>query len=166
MNALQCKIVFLVLITTSTGSLLRAQDADTDASKVSKLHRSLLGAWVLVGRPGITIEPQADAEMKFWGLRHFAVTKRNDTTGEIDYHHVGTYTLDGDLYTEIITHAVGATEDLVGKSFKFRIQTDGDTYIQRGVGNPWTQEWKRLGAGKNADSKDENKETDDDPFAP
>jgi hypothetical protein len=54
----------------------------------------------------------------------------------------------------------------VGKSFKFRIQTDGDTYIQRGVGNPWTQEWKRLGAGKNADSKDENKETDDDPFAP
>ena len=152
------KILFLILITSNASLALRAQDDDSDASKVSKLYRSLLGAWVLVGRPGETIEPKPDAEMKFWGLRHFAVTKRNAETGTIDYHHVGTYTLDGDQYTETVTFAVGATENLAGRTFKFRIQTDGDTYIQHGIENPWTQQWKRLGANERAESNAPNDE--------
>jgi hypothetical protein len=144
MKPLPYVLLTLLFAVTTAWSTLRAQENDADETKVSELHRSLLGAWVLVGTPGITLDPAPDAEMKFWGLRHFAVTKRNNATGKILYHHVGTYTLDGDLYTETITHAIGETEDLTGQSFKFQIQTKGDTYIQRGIGNPWTQQWKRL----------------------
>jgi hypothetical protein len=154
------KILFLILITGMASLALRAQDADSGSPKVSKLHRSLLGAWVLVGRPGDTIKPKPDAEMKFWGLRHFAVTKRNAETGKIDYRHVGTYILDGDQYTETVTFAVGATDNLAGRTFKFRVQTDGDTYIQHGIGNPWTQQWQRLGASEQAEINGPNGEKD------
>jgi hypothetical protein len=153
------RMTFLIILTLGTvSSNLMAQAAGPDSSKkVSKLHQSLVGAWAMAGRPGTTVEPKPGAQLKFWGLRHFAVTKRNTATGKLDYHHVGTYTLDGDQYTETVMFAFGATEHLVGRTFKFRIQIDGDTYIQHGIGNPWTEQWKRQVAvetGKAAETEE------------
>ncbi len=136
--------VFLGIATTVPMTQLSAQESAATRAKISKLQQGLLGAWEITGSPGNTNEPEVDAELKFWGLSHFAVTKRNATTGDIDYHHMGTYTLDGDQYVETVTFAIGDTEQLIGKSFTFRIEVDGDTYIQHGVGNPYTQQWKRL----------------------
>lgn len=136
--------VMLAALATFAGQPLAAQDKAVQETQPSALQKSLVGAWVLAGSPDNPEEPAADAEIKFWGLGHFAVTKRNADTGDIAYHHVGTYTLDGDQYAETITHAIGDTLDLVGETFKFRIEVDGDTYIQHGIGNPWTQQWNRL----------------------
>ncbi len=136
-------------LTVSRWDRLSAQEAESKVAQVSDLQKSLLGAWAITGEPGNTQEPAPDAEMKFWGLGHFAVTKRNAATGEIDYHHLGTYTLEGDQYVENVTFAIGGTEGLVGQTFKFRIEIDGDTYIQHGIGNPYTQQWTRLGSGIN-----------------
>ena len=137
-SALSLMIVLAMMTTT-----LEAQTPVP--GKQARLQKEFLGTWVLAGSPGNEVEPAEDAEMKFIGLGHFAVIKRNDETGLIDYNHVGTYTLDGNTYTETITHAIGATEQLVGQSFTFKIKIEGDTYVQEGVGNPWNQIWKRLG---------------------
>lgn len=126
----------------------QAQEIATPATANADIQQALLGAWVLAGSPTAPEEPAVDAEMKFLGSGYFAVTKRIGATGEIAYHHVGTYTLKGDEYTETITHAIGETTDLVGETFKFRIEVEGDTYQQTGIGNPWTQQWKRLGTAK------------------
>ncbi len=149
-------------VTMLSADRLTAQDAKSKDAQVPDLHKSLLGAWVLVGQPGDASEPQADAQMKFWGLGHFAVTKRNAAADAIDYHHMGTYTLDGDQYVESVTYAIGETESLVGKSFKFRIEVDGDTYIQHGIDNPYSEQWKRLrgGDGKASPSSDAEREQD------
>lgn len=144
-------VAALLLSTTIVNGQDAAGDAEKTPSKESKLRQSLLGAWVLAGSPGRPVEPAADAEMKLWGLGHFVVTKRNAETGEIDYHHLGTYKLDGDQYSETITYAIGATESLVGQTFHFTIAVDGDTYTQRGNGNPWNQQWKRLRPSKKSD---------------
>lgn len=150
-----CRTLSLVIALLATNVTCNAEDPAADSKKMSakedKLRQSLLGAWVLAGSPGRPIIPAEDAEMKMWGLGHFAVTKRNAETGGIDYHHVGTYELDGDNYSETITYAIGETEQLVGQTFDFKISVDGDTYIQRGVGNPWNQQWKRLGSTKKPD---------------
>jgi hypothetical protein len=135
-------VVGLILVPVAS-SALWAQAPDSGGSKPADLRQSLLGAWVLVGPPGSTGEPRPDAQMKFWGLNDFAVTKPNPATGKIEYHHVGTYTLNGDQYSETITSAVGTTESLVGRTFKFRIEIKGDTYIQHGLDNPWNEQWTR-----------------------
>jgi hypothetical protein len=31
-----------------------------------------------------------------------------------------------------------------GKSFQFRVKVEGDTMTQFGIGNPWTEVWKRV----------------------
>jgi hypothetical protein len=152
-RALSLVVALLASTTTVNGQDLAA-DTEKTSAKELKLHQSLLGAWVLAGSPGRPNEPAADAEMKLWGLGHFVVTKRNAETGEIDYHHLGTYKLDGDQYSETITYAIGATEDLVGQTFNFKIAVNGDTYIQRGLGNPWNQQWKRLGSTENSNDDD------------
>lgn len=149
-------LLFLLasLIAIPCRNQLLAQEDASKKAQGSDLQKSLLGAWAITGAPGNADEPVADAEMKFWGLGHFAVTKRNGDTGEIDYHHMGTYTLDGDQYAETVTFAIGATENLVGETFKFRIEIEGDTYIQHGIGNPYTQQWTRLLSGKAEAGKD------------
>lgn len=130
----------------------QAQENTSAATANADLQQALLGAWVLAGSPTAPTEPAADAEMKFWGMGYFSVTKRVAGTGEIAYHHVGTYTLDGDQCAETITHAIGETTHMIGETFKFRIAVDGDIYTQQGIGNPRTQQWRRLttGAGSTA----------------
>lgn len=120
--------------------------AESEVAEKPTLHKALLGAWVKTSVSGRKLAPVPDEELKFWGLGHFSVTKRNAKTGGIDYHHIGTYTLDGNTYSETVTYAIGLSEGNVGKTFRFKIKIDGDNYSQEGIGNPYSQGWKRVGS--------------------
>lgn len=145
----------LAFAVVSCAELACSQDAEvqveSDIAQKPSFHQALLGAWVKTSVRGRQLDPVPDEELKFWGLGHFSVTKRNARTGGIDYHHIGTYTLDGDTYTETITYAIGTSEGNVGKTFRFKIKVDGDSYSQEGIGNPYSQEWKRLGSMEEID---------------
>ncbi|MDF1746245.1 MAG: hypothetical protein P1V19_21270 [Gimesia sp.] len=129
-----------------TVSVLAQDDATKPPAKEAKqdLRKSMLGAWVLLGKPGATEEPAKGARMKFWGLGHWTITQADPDTGVVIVHHGGTYTLDGDKYVETITFANENTKDYIGKSLQFKIEVEGDTYRQYGDGNPFTEEWRRL----------------------
>lgn len=146
MSRYHCCALAAICLASVTSFPLAAQEnkQESAARSSAELRKALLGTWVLTGAPGNTNEPQRDAEMKFWGETHFAVTKRNSETGKVDYHHVGTYKLTGNEYAETVEFAIGATEAHQGKTYHFTIEVNGDTYIQRGVDNPWSQQWKRL----------------------
>ena len=81
--------------------------------------------------------------MKFWGLGHWVITEA-DAAGKLVHHHGGTYTLEGDNYSETVTYAAENTAALVGMTFNFKIKVDGDIYTQIGVGNPYNERWVRL----------------------
>ena len=114
----------------------------TDASP-SALAKGLIGTWILVGTPGKEEEPPAKGgRLKFITGKHWTVTE-SDEAGKVTIHHGGTCTIEGDEYTETVKYANESTAELIGRSFKFKIKLEGDKYTQTGIGNPYTQVWRR-----------------------
>jgi hypothetical protein len=99
------------------------------------LAKELVGTWILAGTPDKVGEPPSSGgRLKFFTGRHWIITQANAKTGKVIFHHGGTYSLDGDTYTEIVEYATESTANLVGKKFKFKVKVDGDTYTQRALG--------------------------------
>jgi hypothetical protein len=146
--AMRCAVgMAVVLLASAFVSLVGADDpVPKDKAEPSKLAKNLIGTWVLVGTPEKVGEPPASGgRLKFFTGRHWTITQADRKTGKVVFHHGGTYTLDGDTYTEKVEYANQSTADLIGKTFKFKIKVDGDTYTQTAIGedNPYTEVWKR-----------------------
>jgi hypothetical protein len=106
---------------------LNAQEeiAAKGAEKKALEPQQLLGAWVLVGKPGEVTEPRPGARMKFIGERHWAITEADADTGRVIWHHGGTYTLEGNKLVETVLYANDSTAKLVGKEFHSLTLDDG-----------------------------------------
>ena len=132
----------LALSATTRGRLLA--DDKPAAEGPSRLAKELIGTWALAGTPDNVEEPPANGgRYKFFTGKHWTVTQADPETGEIIYHHGGTYTLDGDIYEETILYSTRNNAELIKQTFKFKIKVEGDTYTQIGVGNPYNEVWKR-----------------------
>jgi hypothetical protein len=98
----------------------------------------------MVGTPDkIGEAPATGGRFKFRTGKHWNITEADPQTGEVTFHHGGTYTLDGDEYVETVKYALAKDKDIINQSFKFKVKVEGDTYTQIGVGNPYTEVWKR-----------------------
>jgi len=127
------------------GILALALPARLQAGEPSTLAEDMIGTWVLVGTPDKVGEPPAaGGRLKFRTGRHWQITHADPATGKVIFHHGGTYTLDGDDYAETVEYANESTAGLIKRTFKFKVKVDGDTYTQIGVGNPYTEVWKRV----------------------
>jgi hypothetical protein len=153
MNISAMKLVIPRVIVVATLILIapvvidcRLQADDEKAKpdeKPSKIARDLVGTWVLVGTPDNIGEPPATGgRLKFFTDKHWTITEA-DESGKVVFHHGGTYILDGEEYTETIQYANENTAELVGKTLKFKVKVEGDTYTQIGIDNPYTEAWKR-----------------------
>ena len=99
---------------------------------------------MLAGTPDNVEEPPATGgRLKFITDKHWTVTQADPDTGEVIFHLGGTYTLNGDDYVETVKYATENTKDLISKVHKFKIKVEGDTLTIIGIGNPWTEVWKR-----------------------
>jgi len=134
----------LALVSLS-GIVLTLRGDDQPAARAkTKLAKDLLGTWVLVGTPDKVGEaPKSGGRLKFFTGKHWVITQADPDTGKVVFHHGGTYTLDGDSYTETIEYANESTADLIKKTHKFKIKVEGNTYTQIGDGNPYSEVWKR-----------------------
>jgi hypothetical protein len=132
-------------IPAATAVRLRADDPQAAPSaKPSQLAKDLVGTWVLVGTPDKVGEaPAAGGRLKFFTGRHWTITQADPETGEVTFHHGGTYKLDGEDYAETVEYANKSTAELIKQTFKFKVKVEGDTYTQVGVGNPYNEVWKR-----------------------
>ena len=74
---------------------------------------------------------------------NWTITQADPKTGMTIFHHGGTYALKGNEYLETVEYANESTTNLIGKTFKFTIKVEGEALTQTGVGNPWTEVWKR-----------------------
>lgn len=149
MNTVLLRIAAATLVATCCVSVSVAQDKTQQNAPTNEidgkpdLQSRMLGAWLLAGKPGTKDEPKRGARMKFFGHRHWIVTQADPDTGEVIFHHGGTYELDGNKLVTKVLFATDSTASLIGTENRFTITVEGDTYTQIGVGNPWSEAWKR-----------------------
>jgi hypothetical protein len=134
--------LFVVIQTAiwSSGSVVKA--AENEASKLAK---DLVGTWALAGTPGEEKEPPAKGgRLKFFGAKNWTITQADPDTGAVVFHHGGTFTLDGNKYSETIEYASEGTKDLIGKTLHFTIKIEDDKLTQQGIDNSYNEIWKRV----------------------
>lgn len=107
------------------------------------LEDRLMGTWVLAKaeRPG-TPSGIGIRQKKFSPGR-WEIIQRDPKSGEIVFHHGGTYRLDGNLLEQKVEFATEKTRNYIGQVRRFRIRVEGDVHIQIGVGNPFNEVWVR-----------------------
>ena len=143
-NILRIAAISLIAFTFPTATRVLAVEKAAPAVEPS-LARKLLGTWILVGTPDKVGEaPAKGGRLKFLTGKNWNITEADPETGVTVFHHGGTYTLDGDQYAETIQYANENTKNLIKETFKFTIKIEGDTLTQIGIGNPWTEVWKRV----------------------
>jgi hypothetical protein len=119
--------------------------ADTAASASSQAVRNMIGAWVLVGKPGGSGKiPETGRGFKFISAADWCDTQADPKTGVVVIHHGGTWTMNGNEYIEAVKYANPATMSLIGHSSRFTAKVEGDTLTIIGIGNPWQEVWKRV----------------------
>ena len=144
-DILRFAVISLLALTMATPAYVAAQEKAAAANEQSQLAKKLLGTWILVGKPGEVGEPPAKGgRLQFYTGRHWLITQADPETGEVIFHHGGTYTLDGDELVKTVEYANQNTAPLIKQAHKFKMEVDGDTLTQTGIGNPWTEVWKRV----------------------
>jgi hypothetical protein len=109
------------------------------ASKEGPAQR-MLGTGQLVRFADGRVSESNVGELKFIGHRHWSVSRVNPRTGRLDYHMGGTYTLNGNEYTETIEYGTGGP---IGETFTYKLSVKDDQFIQLAEGNPWSLLFKR-----------------------
>jgi hypothetical protein len=123
---------------------VRADDSPRkDAKENTTLAKKMISTWALAGTPDKVEQAPDFTRLKFITGKHWAMTQHDPKTGKVLFHHGGTYTLDGDMYTESVEYANDSTSDLIGQKFAFKVKVDGDILTNVGQGNPWAEAWKR-----------------------
>ena len=72
----------------------------------------------------------------------WSITQRDPATGDVVFHHGGTYTLSGSTYRETVEFANPSTASLIGQTFTYQVTIQGDTYSQ--LDGQWNEVWKRI----------------------
>jgi hypothetical protein len=134
----------LPILAILVGQHLAAEEM-ASRDEPSQLAKDMIGTWILVGTPDDVGEPPAAGGMlKFLTGKHWCVTQANPDTNVVQHHHGGTYTLKGDEYVETVQYANESTAQIIKSVNRFKVTVEGDTLTQIGIGNPWSQVWKRL----------------------
>jgi beta-lactamase regulating signal transducer with metallopeptidase domain len=111
----------------------------------SQTAKDMVGAWVLVGKPGeVGKVPAKGKGYKLITATDWCDTQADPKTGVVMIHHGGTWALKGDDYVESVKYANPASINLVGHTFKFSATVEGDTLTLKGIENPWSEVWKRV----------------------
>ena len=127
-----------ILAFSSTGVAFSAEgESETKPEKGGAAKKAIYGTWELGFEDG-------SKRLKFIGDGMWAITQSDPKTGAVIFHHCGSYTFDGVNYVETIEFATEATSDMIGTVNHFELTVGANTNDQKGMGNPWNEEWKRV----------------------
>ncbi len=139
-------VVALVSFAAPLDSIRNSAGRANAADKApATLAKDIVGVWALAGTPGEVKPPPAKGgRLKFIMKKSWTMTEADPNSGVVVYHHGGTFTLDGDKFTETIAYATDSTKELIGKTFHFKVKVNGDTLTQEGLDNTFNEVWKRV----------------------
>ena len=137
------RILIASIVVGSVVVLFRA--ADSSARIPEPMAQALEGVWVHVGEPGnVDRVPQSEAPHKFRFNGHWTFTQADPAAGTVKQHFGGNYRLRGTEYFEIIVYSTDPDDPELKRTLKFTVKVEGDRMTQTGVGNPYTEVWKRV----------------------
>jgi hypothetical protein len=141
----------LILLVSGYVSPVRAAQPQPEqptplASPASKdtLEAQLMGTWVLEEATTPGTPSGIGIRQKIFSPGRWEIIQKDPKTGEVVFHHGGSYRLNGDILEQKVEFASQKTKSYIGQVRKFRIRIEKDTYTQIGVGNPFNEVWKRL----------------------
>lgn len=121
-----------------------AADEKKPGKAPSDLHKQMIGAWKVVSNAdGTPLEAGFEGQIKFIGEKNWVAVGTDPNTKKVTFTLGGTYTLEGDKYVEKIEFANDLAAEMVGQKVEFKVKIDGDKFTQIGVGNPYSQTFKR-----------------------
>lgn len=143
-NVVQIATIVAVALTVQITGIVKAQEQAAPTTENKSLATSLVGTWMLAGDPAKPgVPPEAVGRLLHLTGRHWTITQPDPKTGVTVFHHGGTYTLDGNEYAETVEYANENTAAMIKQTFKFTVKVEGDTLTKIGIGNPWSEVWKR-----------------------
>ena len=138
-------VVFASVVVGSLVIALRAAERPAVAAQPESLAKALEGVWIHVGEPGkVGPVPQAGGRLKFRMSNRWTFTAADPATGVVKAHFGGTYRVQGNDYVEKIDYSTDPNDSELGSTLRFTVKVEGDTMTQIGVGNPYTEVWKRV----------------------
>lgn len=138
-------VLTAMLLLIATSFPIRAGDEPRQAAAVAgNLAKDLIGTWVLEKAQTPGNPSGIGTRLRYFTGTHWMITQPDSKSGVVVFHHGGRYTLDGNSMSSTVDFANSNTADFIGKTTKFRITVDGDTYTQQAVDNPFTETWKRV----------------------
>src|SRR5688500_4117578 len=87
---------------------------------------------------GVWRNEEAGGGKKAWKFiqdGHWSMTEQT-ADGLVTVHHGGTFTLEGDVYSEAVVWAAANTRSLIGKTKQFRVSMDVGVCKMTGLNNP------------------------------
>ena len=115
---------------------------DDDKSRIE-------GVWRMVGQltDSGEIRETGGRAVKFIMGGQWCVTAWDPNSGQVVYHHGGTYTFDGQKYAENVKYVAPLpSAGNLGNTYRFNIEFSGTRLTQRGIGNPYNEVWERFQA--------------------
>lgn len=108
------------------------------------LEARLMGSWLLEQSVTPGTPSGIGTRRRIFTPGKWEIIQNDPKTGEVIFHHGGTYRLNGDLLEQTVTFAGARTKNYIGRVSKFRITVDGNTYTQIAIGNQFSEVWKRM----------------------
>lgn len=108
------------------------------------LEEQLIGTWVLVEATTPGTPSGIGVRQKTYAAGRWEIIQKDPKTGEVIFHHGGSYRVNGDILEQKVEFATQKTRNYIGQVRKFRITMGRDTYTQVGIGNPFNEVWKRV----------------------
>jgi hypothetical protein len=125
--------------------MAQAANLTPPVQSAESLAKALEGVWVYVGTPGdVGPVPRSGGRFKFRVSNRWTYTEANSVTGVVRAHFGGAYLVRGGEYIETIDYSTDPRDPELRKTLKFTVKIEGDTMTQTGVGNPYTEVWKRV----------------------
>jgi hypothetical protein len=116
----------------------------SDGGRQKNLSKNLVGAWVLVSHLDGSPIVGAGTRIKVFTGSLWIVTEAHYPGGSVVAHQGGSYVISGDVIAATTDYALPEMLEFVGNVRRFRISIVGDTYTQIGVGNPYSEIWRRV----------------------
>jgi hypothetical protein len=134
--SMKTQLLTLIFASLCLATAIRADEPKTTTATKEIPASAIEGVWERKGEGGFI-------GLKFISNGRWIITNR-DAAGKVLFHHGGTYTYDGINYVESVEFANESSAEMIGSKFKFELSVKDDVLHQKGVDNPWTEDWTRV----------------------
>lgn len=141
-----CAVLTVAMFTLSPPHARAQETPPAPAKEAAKTAVNVTGVW------RSTEAGNGRSAWKFIQDGFWSMTEQT-ANGQVTIHHGGTFTLEGDVYSESVLWAGDVTRSMIGKTNRFQVTIEGDTCKIKGLNNSFGGTWTRVKPGEKIPDK-------------